>query len=597
MGCVSSKTKSLNKFYDNAAIPDNCGNTKCQAYNKKVSNTMAARFFVGVIESDFLPHTLEILHKIINPENEYIEEFVCGENDVAENDMKSFDLGDGKVLVVKQNGKFFAIGNKCSHYGALLNTGALGKGRVRCPWHGACFNIETGDIEDFPGQDSLPCYNVKIEEGKVKVKAKRSELLTCKRTKPMVTKLRSDDRTFVIIGGGPSGAICAESLRQEGFTGRIVMINKEPCLPYDRVLVSKSMDFELKKKLLRNEMFYTDHEIETILGTEVISLDSFDKKVTLSNGYKIKYDKVFIATGSNARKTPIEGSDLKNVCVLRSNEDSKYVNSQLSLDKHVIILGVSFIGLEAAAYCLTKVFKVTVIGRGSIPLKESFGEKIGARIMEMFVEKGVEFIMNSGLKRCIGDDNRNLISAELIDGTVLKADLCIMGIGSTLNTNFLNDSGVKINGNGSIDTNMYLETNVPGIFAGGDIANAPVYCNNNELATIGHYPLAQYHGKIAALNMVGKATGLKAVPYFWTMLFGKGFRYAGYGSPYEVIIEGDLKQLTFVAFYIDIHEKVIGMASCGRDPIVSQFAEYLFQGKTLHKRDLNPDPFFWMKKD
>ncbi|XP_001661452.2 apoptosis-inducing factor 3 isoform X1 [Aedes aegypti] len=530
-----------------------------------------------------------------SPDGGYVEDFICNENDIGENEMKAFEVDGGKVLLVKQKGKLSAIGNKCSHYGALLSTGALGEGRVRCPWHGACFNIETGDIEDFPGQDSLPCFKVTVEQGRVKIRAKRSELQSGKRTKAMVKKEKEDERTFVVIGGGPSGAICAEALRQEGFTGRVIMINKEPCLPYDRILVSKTMDFDLEKKLLRDEKFYAEHEIETMIGTEVTSLNSANRELTLSNGYKIKYDKVYIATGSKARKAPIEGADMPNVCVLRSNEHSKHVNGQLSPDKHVVVLGVSFIGLEAAAYCVNKVAKVTVIGRGAVPLVESFGEQVGSKVMQWFKEKGVHFIMNSGIKRCIGDDDRKLTSVELNDGTILKADLCIMGIGSTLFTTFLEGSGVKVNKDGSVDTNRFLETNVPGIYAGGDIAHAPVFCNNNEPATIGHYPLAQYHGKVAALNMVGKATELKSVPYFWTMLFGKGFRYAGYGRPHETIIEGDLEQLKFVAFYLDANGKVIGMASCGRDPVVSQFAEYLSQGKTLHKDQLSPDPFAWIK--
>ncbi|XP_062546338.1 apoptosis-inducing factor 3-like [Armigeres subalbatus] len=530
------------------------------------------------------------------PEDGYVEGFLCNENDIAENEMKPFELEGGKVLLVKQNGKLSAIGNKCSHYNALMSTGALGEGRVRCPWHGACFNIETGDIEDFPGQDSLPCFKVSVEKGRVKIRAKRSELESGKRTKPMVKKLSGDKRTFVVIGGGPSGAICVETLRQEGFTGRIVMINKEPCLPYDRVLVSKAMDFDLSKKVLRTEQFYAEHEIETILGTEVTSLDSVKREVTLSTGATIKFDKVYIATGSKPRKAPVEGADLPDVRVLISNEDAKYVNGHLSPDKHVVVLGTSFIALEAAAYSMNKVAKVTVIGRGSVLLRDSFGEQVGASVMEYFKGKGVNFIMNSGIKRCIGDDDRKLTSVELNDGTILKADLCIMGIGSTLFTTFLEGSGLIMHPDGSVDTNGFLETNVEGIYAGGDIAHAPVFCNNNEKVTIGHYPLAQYHGRVAALNMVGKPTELRAVPYFWTILFGKGFRYAGYGKPHETIIEGDLPKLKFVAFYLNAEGKVIGVASCGRDPVVSQYAELLSQGRTLHKSQLSPDPFAWTKQ-
>ncbi|XP_055614254.1 apoptosis-inducing factor 3-like isoform X2 [Uranotaenia lowii] len=526
---------------------------------------------------------------------DYVEDFVCDENDIAENQMKAVELDGGKVLLVKQKGKLTAIGNKCTHFGALLSTGALGDGRVRCPWHGACFNTETGDIEDFPGLDSLPCFQVTVDQGKIKVRAKRSELQAGKRQRTMAARQLEDDRTFVVIGGGPSGAVCAESLRQEGFAGRLVLINKEPCLPYDRIVVSKALNFELDKKLLRNENFYSEHDIETMIGVEATDLNTQNQELTLSNGYKIKYDKVYIATGSKARKLSIEGSDLKNVCVLRTFEDAKAVNAQLGEDKDVVVLGTSFIGLEAAAYCVGKAKKITIVGRGTVPLKESFGDQIGHRVMELFQEKGVEFVMNSGIKRFIGNANGELEAVEILDGSILKVDVCVMGTGATLYTSFLEGSGVKINKNGSLDTNLYLETNIRGIYAGGDVANAPVFCNNNELSAIGHYGLAQYHGKIAALNMLGKTKELRTVPYFWTMLFGKGFRYTGYGTPHETIIEGDLSQLSFVAFYLDANGKVIAMASCGRDPVVSQFAEFLSQGKTLHKSDLSPDPFAWTK--
>lgn len=139
------------------------------------------------------------------PEADYIEKIVCDENDIGENEMKQYEIDDeSKVLVVKQNGVISAIGTKCSHYGALLSTGALSEGRVRCPWHGACFNILNGDIEDFPGQDSIPCYKVNVEQGKVRVRAKRSDLKANKRLKDMVKRDPSNEKCFVVIGGGPS---------------------------------------------------------------------------------------------------------------------------------------------------------------------------------------------------------------------------------------------------------------------------------------------------------------------------------------------------------------------------------------------------------
>ena len=532
------------------------------------------------------------------PQNaaEFIDKIVCNETDLNENEMKQFNIDDdSKILLIKQNGEFSAIGTKCSHYGALLSTGALGEGRVRCPWHGACFNIKTGDIEDFPGQDSIPCFKVNVIKGQVNVRAKRSDLTSLKRVKDMVRRDKNNDQTFIVIGGGPSGGICVETLRQQGFTGRIVMVCKEDYLPYDRVKVSKAMDFDIEKSQYRNKEFYEEYGIEAMTGVEATKIDSAEKTVSLSNGYIIKYDKVYVASGSSARKLQIPGSELENVVTMRNYTDSKFVNSQLSPEKHVVCLGLSFISLEAAAYCVNKVAKVTVVGRDAVPLRQSFGSEVGKRIQELFESNKIEFVLNSGIKRCI-DTNGILTEVELNNGEILKCDICIMGTGSTLNTKFLETSAVQLNKNGSIDTNLYLQSNIPEIYAGGDIANASVYSIGQRLATIGHYPLAQYHGRMAAINMVkGNTEEMKAVPYFWTQLFGKSFRYSGHGEPHETQIIGSLEDLKFVAVYYDKEGNVCGMSSCQRDPIVSQYAELQARGKSLTKSQLASasDPFAW----
>ncbi|CRK98150.1 CLUMA_CG011518, isoform A [Clunio marinus] len=526
-------------------------------------------------------------------DDEFVEEVVCKESEIEENQMKNYDFGGSKVLIVKQNGKISALGTKCSHYGALLSTGALGNGRIRCPWHGACFNIETGDIEDYPGQDSIPCYRVKIENGQVQVRAKKIDLKANRRTKEMLVQ-QNDERTFVVVGGGPSGAICAETLRQNGFGGRIVMVCKEPNLPYDRTKLSKVMDMPAEKLHLRTKAFYDDNNIETLINVEAIALNISNQNIALSNGYHIKYDKIYIATGSSPRRVGIPGDDLKNVVTLRNIVDSHYINEILNSSSHVVVLGVSFIGLEAAAYCVNKVSRVTVIGRDSVPLRPIFGEAVGARVMEFFQDQNVNFIMQNGIKRCHGSDGI-LQSVELNDGSIIKADVCIMGIGSTLNTAFLKDSGLKINSDGSIDANDRLETSIPNVYVGGDIANSPVFANDNKLTAIGHYPLAQYHGRVAADNMCGKSNKLHVVPFFWCMVFGKSFRYCGYGKPSEVHIEGNLQDMKFVAFYLNDSGTVIAVASCQRDPVVSQFAEFLSQGRKLKKTELLTDPFGWIQ--
>jgi apoptosis-inducing factor 3 len=517
---------------------------------------------------------------------DFTEKIVFNEVDLGENEMKEVDMGDDrKVLVIKQKGKITAIGGKCSHYGAPLIGGGLGEGRIRCPWHGACFNIETGDIEDFPGLDSLPCYDVKVEEGLVKVRAKTNDLLYDKRLKKMSKKNPGNSETFVVIGGGPAAQTCVENLRQNGFDGRIVMICKEPCLPYDRVKVSKYFNLTHDEIALRSQIFYDDNEIEVFLNVEATSLDTSNKEISLSSGNKLKYDKLFIATGARAKHPELPGNDLKNIFTLRNLVDAHKINEQLKPSSHVVILGSSFIAMEAAAYCADKAAKVTVVSRSSMLFNNLFGEAVGDRIVELFKSKNVEFIVNRGIKSFYGK-NENLESVELTNGKTMQADICIVGIGSKLNTEFLLDSGLSVNADGSIDSNLYLGTNVSDVFVGGDIANAPVFTNNNELATIGHYSLAQYHGKIAALNMIGIKTELRAVPYFFTFLFGNCFTFTGHGKATEVLVEGDLESLKFTAFYFDEDENVVSMSSCQPDKSIAEFAEKLSQGYLFHKDDI-----------
>lgn len=308
-----------------------------------------------------------------------------------------------------------------------------------------------------------------VEQGKVRVRAKRSDLQANKRVKDMVKRDPNNETTYVVIGGGPSGGICVETLRQEGFTGRIILISKENALPYDRIKLSKAMDVKLSNIEYRTKDFYEEYGIEVYMdaATEV---NTTTKTVALNEtGMIMKYDKLYVATGSRARKPNIPGADLKNVVTIREYSDASHIISQVSPDKHVVCLGLSFIGLESAAYLSKKVAKVTVVGRDTIPLRQSFGPEIGERIMRMFEAEGVEFRMKNGIKRCIGTDGV-LTAVELNDGTELKCDICIMGTGSSLNTEFLSKSAVNVNSDGSIDTNVFLQTNDPDVYAGGDIA-------------------------------------------------------------------------------------------------------------------------------
>ncbi|XP_049879304.1 apoptosis-inducing factor 3 [Pectinophora gossypiella] len=595
MNCVFNRGSALHKvvsrFIQGPVVVLNKNFKMGSSYSRSYSpnDTQQCK---GVSES----RTIGTISRMESTSN-YIEAVVCNQNDLQDNEMKVFDIGeDGKVLVVKQKGQFNAVGTKCTHYGAPLVNGALGDGRVRCPWHGACFNLKTGDIEDFPGFDSLPCYQVTVtEKGEVKVRAKISDLKSNVRIKEMGVASPSDTSTVVVVGGGPSGATCAETLRSEGFTGRIVVLAKEPYLPYDRIKVSKiGTATDIEKLQARSAEYYHNNNIEILTGVEATKVDTKEKVVCLSNGKKINFTALYLATGSKPRVPDIPNVDLKNIFTVRNFEDSKNILSTLgeNNDKDVVVLGLSFIGLEAAASSCAKAKSMTVVGTDTAPLGQIFGSEIGNRLRKLFEEKGVKFHFSTTIKKCIGEKGV-IKSVELANGTTLPADMLILGVGTTFYTDFLEDSGIALQPNGAVTVNDKLETNVPHVYAGGDIAYAPVFAAGNKQMSIGHVGLSQYHGRVAALNILKKETVLKTVPFFWTMVFGKSIRYAGCGKPASTQVVGDIEELKFVIFFFDEKDKVIAVASCMRDPVVSQFAELLHQGKTLSKKDLKDDPFAW----
>jgi nitrite reductase/ring-hydroxylating ferredoxin subunit len=280
--------------------------------------------------------------------SEFIEQTVCKTSDLQNNEKKVYELGNAKILLIKQNDKFNALGTKCSHYGAPLINGVLYSGHISCPWHGACFNVTTGDIEDFPGCDSLPSYQVTIKGSDVIVKAKKSDLLKNARSKTLTSRNTKDGTTFVIVGGGPSGLQCAETLRQEGFAGRIVLITNEDSNPYDRTKLSKALNTKVEDIILRSKEYLEKSDIEVLLNTTIKKLDTKANSVLLDNGSNLKYDKIFLGTGASPKKCEVEGSSLKNICYVKTYRDANYIADNAS-DKRVAIIGTSFIGINLTA--------------------------------------------------------------------------------------------------------------------------------------------------------------------------------------------------------------------------------------------------------
>ncbi|TNN66425.1 Apoptosis-inducing factor 3 [Liparis tanakae] len=450
----------------------------------------------------------------------------------------------------------------------VICEGVISGNTVRCPWHGACFNVQTGDLEEYPGMDCLPCHKTLKQE---------------KRVKSMGAAAIGVTHTVLLLGGGAASLICAETLRQENFGGRILLVTKDDLLPYDKTRLSKVMNVENDSILLRRMEFFHQHDIEVWLRKEALSVDTDRKAVTFHDGSVQHYDQLLISTGCRARGLDVPGMKLDNVWMLETPEDARRIHTAC-LGCSVVLVGTSFVGMEVASYLIDKASSVTVIGSSELPYQNTLGREIGKISMKMLSEKNVKFYMKDNITEVKGVDGK-VKEVVLKSGNVIPADVLIVGIGIKPNSEFLLDSKILMDSKHFVTVDKFMRTNVSGVYCGGDMATFPLAMANNRLVNIGHWQMAQSHGRIAALNMLDKPTELRSVPYYWTVLLGKTIRYAGYGEGYtDIVMKGAFEDRKFLVLYIK-NDEVIAAASLNYDPAVSAVAERFGEGKVITKKE------------
>uniref|UniRef100_UPI0037E7B826 apoptosis inducing factor mitochondria associated 4 n=1 Tax=Semicossyphus pulcher TaxID=241346 RepID=UPI0037E7B826 len=524
---------------------------------------------------------------------EFVTEMVCQEADLKDGQMKEVTVGEQNVLLVRTQGQYSAVGSKCSHYNAPLVKGALVGDRVRCPFHGACFNVRTGDIEEYPGLDCLPSYKVKVEDGKVYVSINKNSLKLTRRVKAMCSMVPDIKHTIVLIGGGPASLVCAETLRQHCYQGRIIIITKDNLPPFDKPKLSKAMNVDSDSILLRSSDFYQQHGIEVWTQKEVVSVNTANTVVKLSDGTLQHYDQLLISTGCRARPLSCPGSDLNGVKLLQSYEDAKEIHSS-GLGQRAVVIGASFIGMEVASFLSDKAASVALVGTSRYPYERSLGPEIGQMSMQMLEEQNVKFYMNDEVTEIKGE-NGKVKQVVLKSGAVLDADVVIAGIGVIPNSDFLAGSGLEVDSRKAVIVDKFMRTNIPDIFSAGDITSFPLTIRGDQRVNIGHWQMSQSQGRVAALNMLKKSTKIESVPFFWTVLLGKSIRYTGYGEGYtEIIFKGKVKERKFLVFYIK-DEVVVAAASLMFDPAVARVAEMMAAGQIITKAEAQSDDLSWLQ--
>ena len=513
-------------------------------------------------------------------------------NELHDGQMKEADIKVGdkayKVLLSKVSGQYYATSHLCSHYKARLVTGVLtGGGRLVCPWHAACFNVRTGDIEEAPATQTLQTFQTMIEGENVFIMAEAADFLTPFRTacSQVVKGDPIDNRQIVIIGGGAAGAMAAESARATGFSGKIVLITREPHLPIDRIKLSKFLDVQVENLLLHRIDYLKQINIEYQVSEEVTAVDPTEKTITLTDGSSLRYDKLLIATGGEPRHLPIAGADLQNIFVIRHIEANEAILKAVrAIGKpKVVIIGASFIGMETAAMMVKVSESVTVVGLETVPMERVLGVEVGQVFQRLHEKNGVKFRLGTSIKAFTANaqDERKVAAIELGDGSILEADIVIVGVGIKLATEFA-DKALSLERDGGITVDSQLR--IPAhkdIYAAGDIANFPYGTSNIRVE---HWDVASQQGRIAGHNMGASLTGsackpYDSVPFFFSLQFGKSIRYAGstHAGYDEIWIDGDPTAetaLSFAAYYLR-EDKVLAVATMGRDPLTVHCSELM----------------------
>jgi len=321
------------------------------------------------------------------------------------------------------------------------------------------------------------------------------------------------DDHYIIVGGGHGGAQLCASLRQNGYLGKISMISNENCLPYHRPPLSKAFlkHPDTDKQIIKPQAFYDDNNIELLLGHEVTAIERNSNNIALNSGMQLTYTKLILATGARARLLDIPGSDANGVHYLKIADDAVLLRKELKKANNISVIGGGFIGLEAAATFAGLGKNVTVFEAGPRLL----GRAVSPEISEYFLSKhragGMEIYLNANVDEIV--QANGLVKGVKCDGSIINADLVLIGIGVVANCKIAETAGLQCE-NG-IEVDPYMQTSDPNILAIGD-------CVSFEHWQIGaHVRLesiqnANDQARNAALTLTENPQSYSEVPWFWS---------------------------------------------------------------------------------
>ena len=362
----------------------------------------------------------------------------------------------------------------------------------------------------------------------------------------------SASEPFVIIGGGLAGAKAAEALRERGYDGPLVLIGQEEHRPYERPPLSKEFltgKSEREKIFVHPESWYSEHDVELRLGRHAAAIDRGHRQVRLSDGSRIPYTKLLLATGSSPRHLPVLGSNADRVLYLRTVDDSERLKAVIGQAERLVVIGAGWIGLEAAAAARGAGVAVTVVEEARLPLLRALGPEMAQVFVDLHRRNGVDLRFGEEVAEIVTEGGY-ATGVRLRGGEVLPTDAVLIGIGAAPNIQLAADCGLAVGSGVLVDAG--LRTEDPDIFAAGDIAEAmhPVL---GRRVRVEHWANALNQPATAAAGMLGEEAEYAKLPYFYTDQYDLGMEYTGLAEPggYDsVVTRGAPESGEFIAFWI-----------------------------------------------
>ena len=368
---------------------------------------------------------------------------------------------------------------------------------------------------------------------------------------------------FLIVGGGMAGAHCASELRSKGADGKVVLVGREPHVPYERPPLSKEYmrgEASTEDAYVHPPEWYGENGVELMTGTNVMSLDAGERVAKLQSKQEISFDKALIATGADVNILRVDGTELEGIHYLRTIKTSDEIQEEAADADHVVLVGGSFIGTEVAASLTAKGKRCTIVMMEEVATSMAFGDEVGRYFHEVLASNGVELVGGEQLEAFVGEGRVSGVRTK--SGKEIEGDVAVVGIGVHPDVRLADKAGIEVD-NGIV-CDERLQTSVEGIYAAGDLCSYQSVVHGRRLR-VEHWDVALQQGQYAARAMLGEQEPYDVVPYFFSDLADwTSLEYVGPAERWdEIVWRGDRDSAEFSAWYLD-GGKVAAALAVGR---------------------------------